>query len=123
MSRGCLSAKEVKAIVKAYRAGLKLPRGERGEHGLSQNAIAERYGVSGPVISRIWARYQNATVFEEYYLYPMQRAGKQRLGEQDSPLCRCGTVLAFETDWLGRLLEWCPRCGTAPSTCHPNRAA
>ena len=37
-----------------------------------------------------------------------------------APVCRgCRGRLSFETDWLGRLLEWCPNGCQSPSTCNP----
>lgn len=48
----------------------------------------------------------------------------ERTTEGESPVChRCRSVLTFDTDWIGRTLEWCDRCHSTPSTCGPRRAA
>ena len=40
-----------------------------------------------------------------------------------APVCDMGHALHFDTDWIGRTLQWCPTCQSTPSTCGPRRAA
>ena len=57
-----------------------------------------------------------------------QGPNRKKKGTRDrfcggAPVCDVGHALHFDTDWIGRTLQWCDTCGTTPSTCGPRRAA